>query len=145
MPLAKESCQSACLEKKVDRATCQQLCQVDQPTCPYSYWHKVIEKAKSGNTTGKLVASAPSVIYDSSRFSTSHLRRSRRSSEAQSEVNSSKPVETGPTEVVVSGKKKKYRELIPFSIPDPVTTPEPTFEIPFRNQIIKFFQTCKNI
>lgn len=135
VPLSTEACVEGCKEKKVDKSTCQQLCQARQSPCPY--WHKVIENARTVNQTDKLpsVSTTPtSVIFDTSRFSRTSLVRSKRSEDnAQSGLE---PEPTGPTEVSLAKpveKKKKVVRLIPFQVPEPITTPEPLHIIEYRD------------
>ena len=73
MPLSPESCVKDCAEKKVDKPTCRQLCQVQQGPC--SYWQEVVEKAKKTKDNIGDAASSSSVVYHSSRTSLSRQKR----------------------------------------------------------------------
>jgi len=73
VPLSPESCVKDCAEKKVDKPTCRQLCQVQQGPC--SYWQEVVEKAKKTKDNIGDAASSSSVVYHSSRTSLSRQKR----------------------------------------------------------------------
>ena len=144
VPLSTDACIKGCEEKKVDKPTCQQLCQARQSPCPY--WHKVIENARLANQTDKLPSASSSttlptsVIFDTSRFSKASYFRSKRSGDGDAQTGF-EPEPTGPTEVSLtkpSEKKKKVVRLIPPSIPDPITTPEPLHIIDIRDP----FNSC---
>ena len=124
MPLSPESCAKDCAEKKVDKATCRQLCQI--PSAPCSYWQEVIDKAlqQKSDVTVMTSSTAP-VVYHSSRTTKTH--RFKRWSEAQIiPAENASSTSEGPSTIVLTDpgkKKKKFVSIIPFAIPDPLPTP----------------------
>lgn len=126
VPLSPESCAKDCAEKKVDKATCRQLCQI--PSAPCSYWQEVIDKAQQQKAKGDvtlMTSSTAPIVYHSSRTTKTH--RVKRWSEAQIiPAENSSSTSEGPSTIVLtdpSKKKKKFVSIIPFAIPDPLPTP----------------------
>lgn len=127
MPLSPESCAKDCAEKKVDKATCRQLCQI--PSAPCSYWQEVIDKALQQKTTPKsdvtsMTSPSAPVVYHSSRTTKTH--RFKRWSEAQIIPAENATTSEGPSTIVLTDpgkKKKKFVSIIPFAIPDPLPAP----------------------
>ena len=118
VPLSPEKCLKNCENKKVENATCRQVCQISSEPC--SYWQEVIAAAKSK------VTEKPVVVYHASSRTT-ETHRLNRMSEAQVILPPNQTNSNGPSTIVLAepGKKKKgkFVSIIPFQIPDPLPTP----------------------
>ena len=122
VPLSPENCLKNCADKKVDNATCRQVCQISSEPC--NYWQEVIAAAKSKQSSK--VSDKPVVVFHSSSRTT-ETHRLKRMSEAQVILPPNQTSLDGPSTIVLAqpGKKKKgkFVSIIPFQIPDPLPTP----------------------
>jgi hypothetical protein len=119
--MSPENCLKTCADKKVDTATCIQVCQISSEPC--TYWQEVIATAKLKQSSK--VSEKPVVFHSSSRTTETH--RLKRMSEAQVILAANQTNLDGPLTTVLAEpgqkKKRKFVSILPHNIPEPLPIP----------------------